>query len=161
MCNNKFDLQRWVINESSFDRPTISTAFNQGCGGYAAQRDYVYEIGIPSLHSYKLNEESMGTKRKQGLHQWAGELPLYLSHPAARPADALQQSGSAVGGIIGLDLLVPTTEVAFFTAIPSANVIRFRRKGESNWNAMATQQADPPEVQAKLNMSKYAAFLKG
>jgi len=141
---NGYDIQRWVIEGRNWGRPTISTAFDQGCGGYDG--DYIYQIEFANLYEVPLRGSSI--RNTLGMTETRGEPALFM---------LMDNMMLAASRTIAIGLNVGTKEVAFFTKIPPANITRYFHKSKGSWTLMSQVQA-ASAVNWKMNRARMAMF---
>ncbi|WP_338848096.1 hypothetical protein V8J88_04640 [Massilia sp. W12] len=130
---NGVDLQRHIINAKDAGRPTISTALDEGCGGYDSGNIYKIEFDENVVKPYVFTADVMQSqehfnnmvKKANAGFGRDKTFTLYMDNPKMDLAT-----------IIGIDLRVNTGEVAFVTPIPAENITRFKAKGSTVWADM-------------------------
>ena len=132
------DVQRWVITGKDKSRPTISTAKNEGCGGYGS--GYIYKIDFGN----DLTTHALDGNLVPFAHGGNYGLRVYMNTGAQSLATAQ---------IIALSLKVGTKEVAFLTPIPSTYITEYRdaRLTASTFQSMLGVTAAQSTAPKKLN----------
>jgi len=142
---NPQDIQRWIINGRNWDRPTVSTAYDPGCGGYDG--DYIYVIEFANLYEVALSRGST-IRGTLGIMEQRGEPELFLL------MDNMILEHSRM---IAIGLNVGTKEVSFFTDIPSANITWYRTKNQVKFSLMRDVEPAPAQV-GRLNLQAFAKW---
>ena len=102
----------WVRATKDRGRPTISTAHNEGCGGYDS--GYIYMIEMGGLQQHEFDEKIMPPSYS-GIAWKSGGLQAYID------GKDLASSRNIV-----IDLKLGTEEWAFFTNVPSSAITEYK-----------------------------------
>jgi hypothetical protein len=116
---NPGDLSRLIISQKSRDTVHISTALDEGCGGYASL-GYVYKMKIENLRFTKITNLVLVKpqdllNKKFGTGFWP-ELALDTFKLESSSAIAIKQRGDA-------------KELSFLTSIALANIVAYKQSG--------------------------------
>jgi hypothetical protein len=117
-CNkyqNGASFADWVRATKDQDRPTISTAFTEDCGGYSS--GYIYKIEYDNLVPYDLDLAILPASDTP--IKWSnGGLTAYID------GATLAQSRTIV-----IDLKLGTKEWAFFTKVAPGKITAYKKSG--------------------------------
>jgi hypothetical protein len=130
MCKSRLNgktVADFVRVSKNQDRPTVSTSFNEGCGGYDSGN--IYKIEVSGLHEFDLDTKIMPASFA-GM-KWASDgLKVYMNGQTL-----------ATSRIIVIDLRLGTQEWAFFSKVPTANITEYKLKGGKAFQPMSGVQA--------------------
>lgn len=140
VTSTPLDLSRWII--ASPKPEYISTAPDEGCGGYA-HMGYVYKIEFNNLTERQFSD-------------------AFCGGPLLRRPNSLWPSVVSDGVTIGFSKTIvikhktDVKELTFFTEIPLANIVQYRASSERTFTAMQATKVpfSPPQIPSKVNRPK-------
>jgi len=115
-------------------RPTVSTATDQGCGGYDGA--YIYKVEVGGLQEFDLDKTIMPAAFKVGAWPWdADGLKVYMENATLETSL-----------MILIDIKLATGEHAFFTKVHPDRITAYKAKGVAGFVTMAGIKATPKKL---------------